>query len=140
MLQYFRFTDSQATFRSIHQISPFCTTRKIFAFPSLVRKFVLVIFYSVLGFPLSWSYPWEVTIITRGSWTWGAANELIYKSLTGKLWFYFYICDIVIYNMKYIFGLDLFPETELLKPLEFPSIKTIKVSFLMLKRWFLERS
>ena len=36
-------------------------------------------------------------------------------------------CDFVIYNKKYIFDL----RAELLKPLEFPVIKLIKVSFVM---------
>lgn len=44
------------------------------------------------------------------------------------------VCHIVIYNKKYIFGLGPSPVTEILKPLEFPALRVIKVSFAMLNR------
>ena len=47
-------------------------------------------------------------------------------------------CDIVIYNKKCTFGLHPVSGTELLKPLEFPVMRAIKVSLVMLMRWFLE--
>ena len=38
----------------------------------------------------------------------------------------------------YVFGLIPSPGTELLKPLEFPAMKVVKVSFVMLMRSLLE--
>lgn len=39
------------------------------------------------------------------------------------------MCDIMVYNNKYIFSLHLVPGTELLRLLEFPVMRAIKMSF-----------
>lgn len=48
-----------------------------------------------------------------------------------------YACN-VIYNKKCTFGPHPISGTEFLMPLEFPVMRAVKVSLIMLKRWFLE--
>lgn len=47
---------------------------------------------------------------------------------------HFAVCDIVIYRKKYISSSSMIPGPELLKPLEFPMMRNIKVSCVMLMR------
>ena len=49
-----------------------------------------------------------------------------------------YACNVVLYNKKRTFGPHPISGTEFLMPLEFPVMRAIKVSLIMLKRWFLE--
>lgn len=49
-----------------------------------------------------------------------------------------YACNVVLYNKKCTFGPHPISGTEFLMPLEFPVMRAIKVSLIMLKRWFLE--
>lgn len=43
-------------------------------------------------------------------------------------------CDLVTYNKKYVFGLQPISGKELLKPSEFPVMRAVNVSFVMLMR------